>query len=129
MGEVVAVDGHSTCCQVNIDSGYAGDLEEAGYDPDLADYCYLSDGYTIFLEPRGSRRGQATSNLDLGLAKAVHIGKITLEFNLAVQNVFADEQPTVYNEHENFDPNALQVGEPTKWTQPRRYQIGVRVDF
>ena len=42
--------------------------------------------YTL-LEPRGSRRGRPSYKLDIGLAKAIHLGPPTLELNLAVLNV------------------------------------------
>jgi hypothetical protein len=113
---------------------YCGDvtpgwLEDDGYDPAINDYCDdwgTNRTHPIFLEPRGSRRGSANYNLDLGLAKAFRIGPTNLELNLAVLNVWGDERPKEYQEQEFTD---VPVGSPTKFTEPRRYQVGVRVEF
>ena len=99
------------------------------HDPAIAGYCQMSNpDYDIYLEPRGSRRGRASYNLDLGLAKAIHVKGLSLELNLAVLNAGGDERPRDYNEQE-FHPDGRAVGQPTKWTEPRRYQVGVRVEF
>jgi len=109
--------------ECTADSSFA----EAGYDPALDEYCAHAPGWQILLEPRGSRRGRAWYNLDLGLAKAIPFKDLTLELNLAVLNAWGDERPEEYSEG---DPDPLsEVGTPTDYSEPRRYQVGVRVEF
>ena len=111
----------------NIDS--AAQLSAAGYDPQFAAFCGAVSGPSgdVFLEPRGSRRGDDRYNLDLQVAKNFRLGNSkNVQAIVSVENVFSDEQPTRYQVNE-FQSTAW--GTPTRFTQPRRYQVGFRFEF
>ncbi len=121
----IALDVEADCG--NVDS--PEQLAAAGYDPRIAAFCGAAVGPSgdVFLEPRGSRRGDDRYNLDLQLAKSFRLaGDRNLQAIVSVQNVFSDEQPTVYQENEF---QATPWGTPTRFTQPRRYQLGLRFEF
>ena len=82
----------------------------------------------IFFEPRGNREGDEWSQLDVQATKAFDIGRVRLQLIGAVLNLFDSENATdVCNRVSGCGEFAL--GEPTAWQQPRRYELGVRVEF
>ncbi len=121
----VALDVLAECG--NIDS--AGQLSAAGYDPLIASFCDTVAGTSgpVFLESRGSRRGDDRYNLDLEVRKGFRFGGDKyLRLIASVENVFSDEQPILYQENEF---QSVVWGTPTRFTQPRRYQLGFRFEF
>lgn len=111
----------------SVDSG--AQLAAAGYDPIIADFCgdVVGPSGDVFLEPRGSRRGDDRYQLDLQARKSFKLGDDKrLSAIVAVENVFSSEQPTVYQDNEF---QATPWGTPTRYTQPRRYQLGLRFEF
>jgi len=121
-------------------------LAEGGYDPRLVDYCSVDsaswEGY--FLLPRGARRGSSNSQVDVSVAKAFRFKGVSLELNLAVVNLLGSERVVQYQTYEllpdsnelnpdgtpnpNYDPDNV-WGAPLSWQQPRRYEVGMRVEF
>ena len=83
---------------------------------------------TVFTEPRGSRRGDSYGQLDLQVGKGFRLGPTRLRLFGAVINALDSEQPTGVCEMVTgcgeFEP-----GEATAWQQPRRYELGVRLEF
>jgi hypothetical protein len=80
----------------------------------------------MYLEPRGSRRGQAEYQLDLSLTKSFHIGNTSLQAIVAVVNAWGDERPT------HFVTDVFQSaghGSPDAYTEPRHYEVGLRFEF
>ena len=81
----------------------------------------------VFLEPRGSRRGDDRYNLDLQVAKNFRLGgDKNVQAVVSIENVFSDEQPTIYQVNEF---QSTPWGTATRFTQPRRYQLGFRFEF
>lgn len=82
----------------------------------------------IFLEPRGSREGDEWAHLDLQLTKGFSFGRARLRLIGAVLNLFDSENAT-----EVCDSltgcGEFEMGEALSWQQPRRYELGVRVEF
>jgi hypothetical protein len=87
-----------------------------------------------FLEPRGSRDGSSQYQLDLQLTKGFTIGAVRLAVIGSASNVFSDEEPTAVCEHISGcgfeeDGSAINMGDPTDWQTPRRYELGLRLEF
>ncbi len=104
---------------------YFGDCSNGGI---VHEYC--SGGHDIFLEPRGSRRGRSNYEVDLQVAKTFTFSDMSLEVIFVIDNAWGDERPTGYWEEEarpNQDEEAW--GTVFAWTQPRRYELGVRFEF
>jgi hypothetical protein len=87
-----------------------------------------------YLEPRGSRDANDHYQLDLQLTKGFTVGPVRLALIGSAYNVFSSEQPTAVCGHisgcgvaGNGDP--IDMGDPTNWQTPRRYELGFRVGF
>ncbi len=78
----------------------------------------------LLLEPQGSRRMAAISNLDLRVEKTVRVRNIGISLMLDVFNVFNQAAPTSVNVFvgENF-------GLPLTVTAPRTYRAGLRLFY
>ena len=114
----------------NVDSG--DQLAAAGFDPLLASFCSDVAGPSgdIFLEPRGSRRGGDRYNLDLEVRKSFRFGgDRSLQAIVSVANVFSDEQPRDSRDYQQNEFQEVPWGTVTRYTQPRRYQLGFRFEF
>jgi hypothetical protein len=82
----------------------------------------------IFLEPRGSREGDSWSQLDVQLTKGFSLGRTRLQLFGAVLNLFDSENATgVCNLIRGC--GEYEMGDATEWQQPRRYELGMRVEF
>lgn len=118
-----------TSCQIMFNPNPEGlaELERLGIDYDeMLGFCQSPSSGTLFLEPRGSRRASSQWQLDLQLTKGFQIGSARLVGIVSVFNVFSEEAPTSHVE----DPfNRLGWGTPTAWQDPRRWEIGFRVEF
>jgi hypothetical protein len=88
-------------------------------------YCN-SDVGDLYLEPRGSRRGGENYQLDLQLSKAFNLGNTQLQAIVAVINAFSNERPQLYEEYEY---RSRPWGTVLTYQQPRRYELGFRLEF
>jgi hypothetical protein len=83
---------------------------------------------SYFVEPRGSREGSDSSQLDLQLAKGFGLGAVRLRLVGTVINVFDSENPTlVCNDVDGCGD--YELGDPIEWQQPRRFELGLRLEF
>ena len=110
----------------------------------------LNFGYTVFVEPRGSRRLPAYSQLDLQLQKDFHIGQLKAGLIGSIFNVLNSETAIAVNTNAGtraitdpatgrlfLDPNqqsgpnrlSATFERPTSFQFPRRYEVGVRLEF
>jgi hypothetical protein len=113
----------------------------------------------LFLENWTTREDHAFWQLDLQLAKAFRIGNVNLQAIFSIQNVFNTEAVTDVNVvallqdtdadgnglvYQNEDPSQpyydeyygadsspvlVPIGAPTSYQLPRRYEIGLRLEF
>jgi len=93
---------------------------------EVVQYCQTEYSGTLFLEPRGSRRGKNNYGVDLQVSKGFNFGRTHLELIGTIINVFGWERATGYV------TGALgpqDFGTVTSWQQPRRYELGVRLEF
>ena len=107
-------------------------LAAAGYDPLIASFCSDVAGPSgdVFLEPRGSRRGADRYNLDLEVRKSFSLGdERSLQAVVSIANVFSDEQPRDARDYQENEFQEVPWGTVTRYTQPRRYQLGFRFTF
>lgn len=88
--------------------------------------CAGSSWGNVLFEPRGSRRGGSNYQLDLQVAKGFAIGATRLQLFLTVLNVFSSEQPTAY---ETGELQVLPWGTPLEYQLPRRWEVGLRIEF
>jgi hypothetical protein len=81
-----------------------------------------------FVEPRGSRQGNSLYQLDLQLSKGFRLGPTRFVLLGTVINATDSQQG---NEICNSVSGCgdFGFGEPTGWQQPRRYEVGFRVEF
>jgi len=87
-----------------------------------------------YLEPRGSRDGSDQYQLDLQLTKGFPVGPVRLAVIGSAYNVFSSEQPSEVCGHisgcgTDEDGAPIVMGDPVNWQTPRRYELGVRVEF
>jgi hypothetical protein len=103
------------------------ELERLGIDYlEMLQYCQSPASGTLFLEPRGSRRGSDMWQLDLQLSKGFRVGAARLVGIVSVFNVLSEETPTSFIQ----DPFSRDGwGTATAWQNPRRWEIGFRVEF
>jgi len=123
-----ALDVRAGCSAVRNMSPPA--LAADGYDGRIYDYCYYGGSLSgwAFLAPRGSRRTPGTyDQLDLGLSKGFRIRGTNLEVSVAVVNVFGDEEPVWFWTGEYGVDH--EWGEELEWSRPRRYEVGLRLEF
>ncbi len=81
-----------------------------------------------FLEPRGSREANTNYQLDLQLTKGFTIGSTRLLLIGSALNVFSSEQPTAVCAHIS-GCGSYEMGDPIEWQVPRRYEVGLRLEF
>lgn len=89
---------------------------------------------TRFLEPRGSRRANDNYQLDLELRKGFAMKQVRLDLIGTVFNVLDDEQTTGVCDRpggcgSDTAGRPIQLGDPTDFQQPRRYEVGLRLEF
>jgi hypothetical protein len=85
-------------------------------------------GGTIFLEPRGSRKEDGLYNLDLQLSKGVRIGPTRLELIGSIYNALDTERPLQFCSNLTGCGD-FALGDPLDWQRPRRYEVGLRLEF
>jgi hypothetical protein len=114
---------------------------------------------TLYHWPRGSLETKSEWQVDVQLTKAFRVGNLDIEGILTVYNLFGveldktfnstafrqdvdedgnglvyqDNDPTApyYDEYYGADasPVLVPIGEPLSYWDPRRYEIGVRIEF
>ena len=82
----------------------------------------------VFLEPRGSREGDEWSQLDVQATKAFNLGRVRLQLIGAVLNLFDSENATDVCER-TTGCGDFAMGDATAWQVPRRYELGMRVEW
>ena len=108
------------------DSGLA-ELERLGIDYDeMLGYCQSEWSGWLALEPQGSRRGHDLWQLDLQLSKGLRIGHVRLVGIASVFNAFSKEAPIGFIQ-DPFDRRGWGTAE--EWQEPRRWEVGIRVEF
>jgi hypothetical protein len=90
------------------------------------DYCAGARFGDVLFEPRGSRRGEPNYQLDLQLSKGFALGSTQLQLVLTVLNLLSSEQPV---EYESGVLQVLPWGTPLEYQLPRRYEVGLRLEF
>ena len=82
----------------------------------------------MLLEPRGNRSEPGGYQIDLQVGKGFTWGRIRLKLFATVYNALDTEITTAVCDNDtgcgDFD-----LGDPTGWQGPRRYELGVRVEF
>ena len=85
-----------------------------------------------FVEPRGNRRANSLSQLDLQLTKGFRVGQVNLQLIGSVYNVLDSEDPVAVCEDINgcaVTGGTADLGEATAWQQPLNYEAGIRITF
>jgi hypothetical protein len=86
------------------------------------------------LEPRGSREGNSEYQLDLQLSKGFTTGRVRFVLIGSVFNALGTENVFAVCDHISGcgfddDGNPFNMGDPTDWQTPRRYEVGFRIEF
>jgi hypothetical protein len=86
------------------------------------------------LEPRGSREGHSDYQLDLQLSKGFTAGRVRFVLTGTVLNALGTENVFWLCDHISGcgfdeDDNPINMGDPTWWQTPRRYEVGFRIEF
>ena len=80
------------------------------------------------MEPRGSRSEPGVYQLDLQVGKGFQLGRTRLRLLGTVYNVLDSE--TASNVcRQVVGCGEFELGDPIKWQIPRRYELGLRVEF
>ncbi|MGB6848632.1 MAG: TonB-dependent receptor [Thermoanaerobaculia bacterium] len=82
----------------------------------------------IFVEPRGNREGDEWAQLDLQVTKSFRLGRVRLRLIGTVVNLFDSENAINVCDNVNGCGD-FELGDPTAWQLPRRYELGLRVEF
>jgi outer membrane receptor protein involved in Fe transport len=85
-----------------------------------------------FHEPRGNRRAGAVHWIDLQLSQSFQLGSASLTLVGTIRNLLDDEQVTRVCDGYygcTIDEQHYELDEPMFYTYPRRYELGVRVEF
>jgi len=107
-------------------------FEEYGINRDEAlTYCYsgdgvMLDGNDLFLTTRGEYETKSTWQLDLQGSKTWNFNKFDMTAVLTIYNVFDRELDRTFNTEALV---GTEVGAPTSYLLPRRYEVGFRIEF
>ena len=83
---------------------------------------------TMFLEPRGNRSEPGIFQLDLQVGKSFTWKRTRLKLFGTVYNALDAESATWVCENDT-GCGEFAMGDPIEWQQPRRYELGLRVEF
>ena len=108
--------------KLGVDAFWSSPFPYARTQP-LFDY-----GGQAFLEPRGSRRANSNYQLDLSLTHHLDFGKIGVALIGSVANVLNSERPIAVCENIH-GCGSYAFSDPTQWQTPRRFEVGLRVEF
>jgi len=82
----------------------------------------------LFVEPRGSGKAEANHQLDLQVSKGFRVGPTRLQLIASVYNLLSVEGPIwVCNNVEGCGD--YELSDPTQWQFPRRFELGLRVEY
>jgi hypothetical protein len=104
----------------------AGELSAIGVDPGVVAFCGNETSGDMFLEPRGSRRGDDLMQLDVQLTKGFQLGRYRLEAVGSVFNLLDSEDPIQYQEEAL---TTVPLGSVLDHQNPRSYEVGFRLEF
>jgi len=82
----------------------------------------------MYLEPRGSRREPGEYQIDLQVGKGFTRERTRLKLLATVSNALDSEKATKVCTNDSGCGD-FQLGDAIKWQLPRRYELGVRVEF
>jgi hypothetical protein len=82
-----------------------------------------------YLEPRGNRNGDSYYQVDLQISKGFTMRQVRLVLIGSAYNAFSNEQPVAVCAHFSGCGEDFEMGDPVAWQQPRRYELGLRVEF
>ena len=106
-------------------SGLA-ELERLGINYDeMVRYCQSSFSGEMLLDTQTGPRINAWQ-LDLQLSKVVHVGSVRLVPIVSIFNVTSEETVTEYTRNPF---GSLGYGTAVSWQDPRRWEVGFRVEF
>jgi outer membrane receptor protein involved in Fe transport len=83
---------------------------------------------SVYVEPRGNRRADGRHRLDLQFGKGFRVGPTRLQVLARVINATNSQQATGICGSVT-GCGAYDMGDATAWQQPRRYELGARVEF
>jgi hypothetical protein len=107
--------------------GGLAELERLGIEYDqMVQYCQSPSSGTLFLEERGQRRGADLWQIDLQLTKGFRVGPTRLVLIASAFNVTSEEAPTAFIENAF---STLGWGTAFEWQDPRRWELGFRLEF
>ena len=94
-------------------------------------------GTTVFAEPRGTREGNTNYNVDLQLSKGFNVAGMRMVLIGSVLNVTSVERPLNATDvceqtHGCADPESdglVGLGDAIDWSNPRRFEVGFRLEF
>jgi hypothetical protein len=91
-------------------------------------------GHEVHTLPRGTLEANDTYQLDLQVSKGFTVGNLRIELIGAVLNALDNEQPSEVCEFIGGCANPegeglVNLGSATKWQVPRRYEVGLRLEF
>jgi len=123
-----ALNAAASCYDMAFPSeGGLAELARLGIDyGEMVQYCQSPSSGTLFLEPRGQRRGSDLWQVDLQLSKGFRVGRLRLVAIASAFNLSSEEAPISFVENP-FDSRGW--GTPTGWQDPRRWEVGFRVEF
>ena len=83
-----------------------------------------------YQEPRGSAEANENHRLDLQMARGFRVGKNNrFELIASIYNVLDDEQSIRVCTRSRGCWRDIEVGDPTRYREPRRFEAGVRFEF
>lgn len=85
-------------------------------------------GGSYAVEPRGSRQGPELSQLDVQLTRRFQLGQVDLSLIAAVLNLFDGEGATGWCQDVD-GCGSYGFAEALEWQQPRRFELGLRVEL
>jgi hypothetical protein len=86
-----------------------------------------NNSYRVLLEPRGSRRLSSQSLLDVRVSRVIAVGRVArVELLLDVLNALNERAEEELATDNLFSPN---LGQPTRFVDPRRAMVGLRVNL
>jgi hypothetical protein len=81
-----------------------------------------------YLEPRGNREANSNYQIDLQVSKGIALNRVRFVLIGSVFNALSSERPTAVCER-IYGCGEIDMGNPTNWQVPRRYEVGFRVEF
>lgn len=82
-----------------------------------------------YVEPRGSRKGNETYNVDFQLSKGFTFGPIRAQLIGSVNNLLNDEQVIERCDRVTGCGGGIGFTDPENYSTPRRYEAGFRLEF